>query len=303
MIAMILYEDELYKDLLSERVILQKYDDPPPYMEDALKDLNHVSPMKSLVTLRASHQHYSYDNVNLSRIIIEMSLTCLMHKRVAVHLALIIGLIQNNDGRAKFKMRAQVFTYAIPFYIDMLASIDGNYDKLLSLYYLVHGMWSSPTVEEDAECEGNINKLKVELNSLIDDIKSSCVVQEMKQYCSSLDLDNLKSCEDKITDENIISNLDVNNYIEILMENENAILNMYDEMDLFRTLDMSAWNALLKTPHLTPVVNAGEFIRKPLLKYRDEVEYIITTMKSDIGDKNASAQVEDQGNNDILVEK
>jgi len=111
----------------------------------------------------------------------------------------------------------------------------------------------------------------------------------MKEYCSSLQLENLKNCSDKITEENIVSNLDDKTYLAALMENENGILNLFDEMDLLRSMTMDAWKVWLKTPDLPPVTDTEEFIRTPLPKYRDEVEDVIDARNVDIKKEKALA--------------
>lgn len=290
MIDMILFEDKVYDDVLSEKVILDQSDNLPPWVEETLEDLRNVDPLKSLFALSTPHQYYSGDNQNLSATIIGKSLTCLTHKRVAFHLSLIVGLIQNKDNRVKFQTRSRVFTYTIPFYIDMLASVYKKYDELLDVYDTLHDMFSSPNIEEDAECEANIEKLKKELAFLTDVIKSSCVVNEMKEYCGSLQLKQLDSCGDKITEENIVADLDVNTYVATLMENENNILNLFDEMDLLRSMHMDAWKVWLKTPDLQPVTETGEFIRTPLPKYRSEVEEIIENRERAVKEENDLAR-------------
>jgi len=142
-------------------------------------------------------------------------------------------------------------------------------------------MFLSPTIAEN-----NIEKLKEQLTSMNEVTQSSCVAHEMRVYCSSLNLKKLKNCADQITDENIISkDLDVEIFVATLMENENAILNLFEEMDLLRGMDMGAWNVFLLTPDLPPVVDTTTFIRTPLPNFRDKVEKIIETREAAI--KNA----------------
>ncbi|XP_060880172.1 uncharacterized protein LOC132952059 [Metopolophium dirhodum] len=302
MIAMILYEDVLYNDVLSEKVILDLSDNLPPGFKETVKNLENVDPLESLFALSTPHEYYSGDNLNLSATILGKSLTCLMHKRVAFHLSLTIGMIQNKENRVKFQMRARVFTNAIPYYIDMSAAIYKKYDELLDVYDMLHGMFSSLEIVEDAEYEANIEQIKKKMVFLTGVIKSSCVVNEMKQYCSSLQLENLENCADKITEEDIVSELDVNTYVATLMENENDIFNLFDEMDVLRSMHMDAWKVWLKTPDLPPVTETEEFIRTPLPKYRDEVEEIIATRELAIKEENALAQAMAEKATKISVE-
>ena len=76
------------------------------------------------------------------------------------------------------------------------------------------------------------------------------------------------------------------------MENENDILNLFDEMDLLRSMHMDAWKVWLKTPDLPPVTETEEFIRTPLPKRRDEIEDIIAARELAIKEENALAQAE-----------
>lgn len=267
-IVLILFEDKLYDDLLSERVILDaKTDCLPPRVAEAVENLNNVDPLVSLRALIPPDQYYSGDNLDLSLTIVKKSLKCLMYKRVAFHLALIIGLIQNPEGGSHVEMRLRVFTHAIPLYINMLSSITTDFEDLLNVYRTVHSIFSSPTMPENA-----VENLKKQLTSLNDIIKLSCVANEMKLYCTSFNLKKLKNCVDHITDENTVKDLDVNISVDTLMENENAILNFYEEMDLLRGMDMGAWKVFLLVPDLP-----STFIRTPLPKFRDEMEKIIYT--------------------------
>jgi len=68
--------------------------------------------------------------------------------------------------------------------------------------------------------------------------------------------------------------LDKKTSLESLIENENALLNLYKEMDLFRNVDENVWEKLLNIPQL-PTENTNEFKITELPPYRDEVEDII----------------------------
>jgi len=120
----------------------------------------------------------------------------------------------------------------------------------------------------------------------------------MKEYCSSLKLKKLKKCEEKITEENkIVLNLEAGTIIEILIENENAILNYFDEMDSLRNMVMSSWKVLLNTPDLPSVSDEKEFVRTPLPVhfYRAEVENIIReiNIQSDKDSEESNAEKSD----------
>lgn len=303
LITMILYEDELYNDVLSEKVILDKSDSLPPWIDEIVKDLNNVDPLQALLALSSPHEHYSGYNLNLSETILGKSLLCLMYKRVAFHLSLIIGLLQKRDNWVRFKTRATIFTYVIPFYIDMLYVIYKKYDHLLNLYNKLNGMVSTLDTAGNTVNENYIRTLKTELEILINVIKSSCVVSEMKQYCSSFQLKDLKDCDTKINDENIVSNLDVEMSIKTLMENENAILNLYDEMDLFRSMQMDTWKVWLNIPDFPEPTETEVFIRTPLPKYRNEVQIIIDTRNVEIEKEDASTEIHVEVETDTAEEK
>jgi len=124
----------------------------------------------------------------------------------------------------------------------------------------------------------------------------------MKEYCSSFQLENLDNCAEKITEENVVSDLDANTYVAALMENENDILNLFDEMDLLRSMQMDAWKVWLKTPDLPPSTETDEFIRTPLPKHRDEVEEIIANRELAIKEEIAKAQALAEKLTEIPVE-
>ncbi|KAL5234239.1 hypothetical protein ACI65C_001649 [Semiaphis heraclei] len=281
LIDIILFEDKLYDDVLSEKLKLEN-DDSIPFplraSEKLMIDLNDVDPMAWLLALNRPHPHRSGENLNLSLTIVGKSLTCLTYKRVAIHLALIIGLIENNiEHQGQYKMRSRMFAYVIPSYMDMLSSINRNFENLLNVYDTVHAIFSSPDAEGGANNDENVKKLTELLTSLNEVIESSCAVSDMKEYCSSLKLKKLKKCEEKITDENKISlNMKADTIIKTLKENENAILNYFDEMSSLRNMDMSTWRVLMNTPDLPSGSDEKEFVRKPLPlhPYRYEVEAI-----------------------------
>lgn len=300
---MILYEDKLYNDVLSEKVILDESDSLPPWIDKIVKDLNNVDPLQALLALSSPREHYSGYNLNLSETILGKSLSCLMYKRVTFHLSLIIGLIQKNDNRVRFKTRANIFAYVIPFYIDMLYAIYKKYNHLLNLYDKLNGMVSKLDTVEDAVYEDYIKELTEQLKILIDDIKSSCVVSEMKQYCSSFKLKDLKDCDAQINDENIVSNLDVEMSIKTLMENENAILDLFDEMDLLRSMQMEAWKVWLNIPDFPEQTKTEVFIRTPMPIHKIEVETIIDKINVEILKEEASTEIPVEKGTDTAEEE
>jgi hypothetical protein len=275
LISMILYEDQLFNDVLSEKVKLDDVDQKMSlFIKEKVPDIKNVDPLVTLHTLTSTHPYYSGDDLNLSVTIVGTSIMCLTHKRVALHLALLIGLIDKMDGRVHFKMRSSVFTHAIPFYMDMLSAVYKKFDDLLTVYETVFAMISSDSYET------NLTTLKNELDKLNAVISSSCVVDKMKEYCSSFKLKKLENCENIITEEQRISDsLDVNIYVESLKENENAIMNLFDEMDLIRHMDICIWKTFLNIPDL-PLDDPTQFKRTEKPKYRDEVEEIIERRKS-----------------------
>ncbi|XP_026813114.1 uncharacterized protein LOC113553787 [Rhopalosiphum maidis] len=279
LISMILYEDQLFDDVLSENVKLDDVDQKlSPFIKEKVPDIKNVDPLVTLYALTSTHPYYSGDDLNLSVTIVGTSIMCLTYKRVALHLALLIGLIDNMDGRVHFKMRSSVFAHAIPFYMDMLSSVYKKFDDLLTVYETVFAMISSDSIDH----ETNLVTLKNELGKLNAVIASSCVVNKMKEYCSSLKLSKLEKCENIITeDQQISDSVDVNTYVESLKENENAIMNLFDEMDLIRHMDRYIWKTFLNIPDL-PLDDPTQFNRTEKPTYRDEVEEIIERRKSSI---------------------
>jgi len=271
LISTILYNDELFSDVLLERVKLDDVEDVSPYIKETVRDTSDVHPLLTLHSLTTNNPHYSGYDLDLSLAIVGKSLTCLTHKRVALHLALIIRLIEEADGQAHFKVRSKVFAHALTNYMDMLSTIDSDFDKLLDVYHKVVDMSSS---EEAANDEEHSDALKGHLDALNAVIGSSCVVSEMKDYIGSLNLDNLKQHADVIAENNRIhTTVDVTTSVKALKENENAIMDLFDEMDSVRTMDRGVSNVLLNIPDLPDDPN--EFKRTPLPRYRDEVEDIL----------------------------
>ncbi|XP_025203051.1 uncharacterized protein LOC112600102 [Melanaphis sacchari] len=285
LISMILYEDQQFNDVLSEMVKLNDIDQTlSPFLNEKVPDIKNVNPLVSLFALTSTHPYYSGDDLNLSVTILSTSIMCLTHKRVALHLALIIRLIEQIDGQAHFQIRSRVFTHAVPLYMDMLLSVHGNADNLLAVYNIIFDMMSSLDSGETVEYDDKVNTLKQELEKLNAVIESSCVVNKMKDYCDSFKLSKLENCASFITDNQLISDgVDVNTTVESLKENENAIMNLFDEMDLLRNVDRGVWKVMLKIPDL-PADDPSQFKRTELPTYRDEVEDIIYRKKLSMSD-------------------
>jgi len=286
---MILYEDQLFDDVLSENVKLDDVDQKLSlFIKEKVPDIKNVDPLVTLYALTSTDPYYSGDDLNLSVTIVGTSIMCLTHKRVAFHLALLIGLIDKMDGQVHFKMRSTVFTHAIPFYMDMLSSVYKKIDSLMDVYETVFAMISSDSLSY----ETSIVTLKTELDKLNAVIESSCVVNKMKEYCSSFNLSTLENCENIITeDQQISDSVDVDIYVETLKENENDIMNLFDEMDLIRHMDRNIWKTFLNIPDL-PLDDPTQFKRTEKTTYRDEVEEIIErrifSTKYDVKIKNAN---------------
>ncbi|XP_027844795.1 uncharacterized protein LOC114125378 [Aphis gossypii] len=281
LITTVIYEDKPNEDVLSEIVKLDGEDlKSIPFIETKVIDINKVHPLKTLFALSSKYSHYSGDDLNLSVIIFGTSITCLTHKRLALHLALMIRLIEQDGGKVYARMRTLVFGNIIPFYMDMLLSVHRNGDDLYSMYKVIYDMNS--LLEEGAisDYQPSIGNLKEELKKLNTVIESSCVVNKMKDYCENFKLSELGKCSDFITDEHLISSLvDVKTSLESLKANEKALLNFFKEMDLFRHMDEKVWTKLLKIPQL-PTHDTEEFERTEPLPYRAEVEDIINMRNS-----------------------
>lgn len=276
LISIIIYEDTLFKDVLSEVVKLNSEDlKSIPFIETKVTDMDKVHPLKTLFALSSNYSHYSGDDLNLSVIIFGTSVTCLTHKRLALHLALMIRLIEQDAGKENAHMRTLIFGHIIPLYMDMLSSVHRNGDDLYSMYKVVYDIKSLLGEGEISDYQPSINNLKEELKKLNTVIESSCAVNKMQEYCENLKLSKLENCSTLITDEHLMSNqVDVKTSLESLMENENALLNLFKEMDLLRHMDENVWKKLLKIPQL-PTDDTNEFKRTEPPPYRAEVEDII----------------------------
>lgn len=276
LISIIIYEDTLFKDVLSEVVKLNSEDlESIPFIKAKVKDMDKVHPLKTLYALSSNYSHYSGDDLNLSVIIFGTSITCMTYKRLALHLALIIRLIEQDAGKEHAHIRTLIFGQIVPLYMDMLSSVHRNGDDLYSMYKVVYDIKSLLEESAVSDYQPSINNLKEELKKLNTVIQSSCAVNKMQEYCKNLKLDKLENCSKLITDDQLMSNeVDIKTSLESLIENENALLNLFKEMDLFRHMDENVWKTLLKIPQL-PTKDTDEFKRTELPPYRDEVEDII----------------------------
>lgn len=276
LISTIIYEDTLFKDVLSEVVKLNSEDlESIPFIKAKVKDMDKVHTLKTLYALSSNYSHYSGDDLNLRVIIFGTSMTCLTYKRLALHLALIIRLIEQDTEKQYIRIRTLIFGHIVPLYMHMLSSVYRNVGDLYSMYKIVYDIMSLLEEGTVFDFQPSINNLKEELNKLNTVIQSSCAVNKMQEYCENLKLDKLKNCSMFITDDQLMSDeLDKKTSLESLIENENALLNLYKEMDLFRNVDENVWEKLLNIPQL-PTENTNEFKITELPPYRDEVEDII----------------------------
>jgi len=253
-------------------VILDETDYFPSWINSILNELNNVDPLKALLALSSPHEHYSGHNLNLSAIILGKSLSCLMHKRVAFHLFLIINIIEKKYEWNKLKARVFIFVYVIPFYIDMLYNIYKKYDHLLKVYDLLYDMATKLlSAEDDSNYDSYIQKLKNELKNLNEVIKSSCVVNKIEQYYRSFQLINLQNYEIRFENTEIVTDLDYKTIMLALMENEDAILNFFDEIDILRSKSMDEWTLLL---NIIPNLPTEELVRTPLLERIHKIKEI-----------------------------
>lgn len=270
-----MYEDKLFKDVLSELVKLDSKDlKSIPFIELKVPNMDEVNPLNTLFALSSNYSHYSGDDLNLSVIVFGTTITCLTHKRLALHLALMIRLIEQDAGKEHAHVRTHVFGHIIPLFMDMLLAVHRNGDDLYSMYTVVYDIKSLVEEGTISDYQPSINNLKEELLKLNTVIESSCVVNKMKEYCESFKLAQLENCSKFITDEHLMSNeVDFETSLNSLIENENALLDFFEEMDLLRHMDKKVWQTLLNIPQL-PTDDTNTFKRTKTL-YKAELESII----------------------------
>lgn len=259
MIRGILFEDQRFANLLSERVRLNKTD-VPASVRDKLASFDDIDPLHALMKLVNPDDYYSGDELVLSTMVVSTALTCLTFKRIAVHVALTIRMIALETERKQYVVRTSVFTKVLPYHMDMLSTMDGlptatsasaanrKYTKLLKVYDRIFKIASQES--ERIAKEEYQQSLNEELKTLNDIIGMSCRNSKMKEYYKNLEL-TAADLNDMITDEQTIADgVPLGTIMELLKENEKGIFDMYQDMAQFRNMSMVSWESILNATGL-----------------------------------------------------
>lgn len=252
-ITKILAQDTVYAAVLTERIALAETD-VPASLRDRFRDLDDVHPLYALFALnRYRDDHYSSKELDLSSLILSTAMTCRTFKRVAVHVALIVRLIAlENDGKAGYTTRAGVLAHVLPYNMDLLSTAEKPFAELIRLYDRVADIASRKDEDDVAAKDAHRTALADELRSLNATIQSSCKVGKMKDYFGELRLlRDIARFPNPITDDDTVADdVPLPEITAMLKANENAILDFYDEMALFRNMSAPTWQNLLKSPDL-----------------------------------------------------
>lgn len=271
-IAEILYEDEQWWDVLSERVRLNENAVPPLARQDVLADRLYVDPLVALHKLMKTPEHVSGADLRLSAMILDTAVMCLAFKRVAVHIALTVRMIALESEQRNFVVRAMVFANVVPAYMDVLSTTSGKrYAQLLQVFDAVAPV-ARQTVEH-VEKQNYTDRLSAALKSLTDTIGASCEQVDMREYFSSLKLPTAERLrlDDAIVDVNRVADtVDLGTVVQLLRENETAIMSLYDEMYLLKYMSMDTWKSVLNYPDL-PDDTADFEMTTPPPSYRDKM--------------------------------
>lgn len=273
-----LAEDDVYAKVLSERIILKK-SQIPMYLRPLIMKTHEIIPLNALFELNRmfTKTHYSCKRLNLSAMILGTAVTCLAYKRIAFHLALTIRMIALLTDHKQLVVRSKVFAYALPFNADILMITEKNHECLWNLYEKVAHVASLDG--RQVVTEEYIKDLNGQLITLVEFIESSCTIGSMEKYYESLELKsvNLNDIPDLIVDGRTLSDSLTLPQITILMkENENAMLDFPEKMNIIRNMNMATWKILLKIPDLP--TDPDEFKRVTPPRYS---ETIMKIMKND----------------------
>lgn len=248
-ITEILYEDEQWRDVLSERVRLNGDTVPPLARQDVLIAGHYVDTLVALHELMKSPEHVSGADLRLSAMILDTAVMCQAFKRVAVHVALTVRMVELEAEQREFVMRAMIFANVVPTYMNVLSTSGERYAQLSEVFDAV--MPVARQTAEHVEKQKYVDRLSMALRSLTNTIGASCEQADMSDYFRTLRLPTVERLPTSIFDGNrVADSVDLVTVVQLLRENETAIMAVYDEMYLLKHMDMSTWKSVLNYPEM-----------------------------------------------------
>lgn len=278
-VLQLLSEDKVYTDLLSENVKLVEANVPLSVRHVLPADLSGVDPLVTLHRLTrlsvGKGDSYSGDALTLSKTIIGTAVKCMSLKRVVVHLLLALKMMELETDQKQHVDRLLVLAHAIPTQLDMLSTFGAEwYEDLLRLYDAV-GVVPSEQTERTVQ-DGYKDRLAEQLQTLNAAVQSSCLESNASEYYADVGLTAADTREYPVVIEDglkVADNLPLPVIIELLKENENALMDQRVVVPQFKSMGLNTWRTVLDAPPLT--TNAKVFKRKVRSGYYEEVTAIL----------------------------
>lgn len=274
----ILFEDKKWKDLLSERVRLNK-DQVPLGVRDLMTDYDDVDPLitlHKLVRPEALGAHYSGSEMTLGTMIVETAVSCMTLKRTAVYIALALRLTALESEKKQLAGQASVFAHIIPYSVNALPPTDSRaYDELMSIYDVVTGA-IVPDDDEKFDKDKYVDGLAARLLSVNAIVADLCMVTDVNEYFNALRLPTVlnEQLGDVFADGHQVSEaLQLATVVALLRDNENAMLDAGERLSPLAEQDVAVVQGSLKAyPKTLPEC----FVRTaPTGNYREAMAEIL----------------------------
>lgn len=251
-IEKLLSEDKDYENVLSERIRLNSARQIPELFRSTVNEHDNVDPKWVLNKLPNTAENHSGGAVELSALIIGNALTCVMYKRYAFQLALVRHLVATETDEKEHLARYKVLAYVLPLGVDLLIITQSSHLILLDLYWMIAEVvfqWNDEHFTKD-DYKTRVNDGLKMVDGVI---RSTCVTSSVRQYHKDFKLTSVSLNEhsDFITDDYEISDkLEPSTIMELIMENEKAIMDEHQRLSIFWNLDMDALMSVLGLPKL-----------------------------------------------------
>lgn len=271
----ILFEDEMFQDLLSERIKLNA-SNLTPSIKETLENINDLHPLAALQKLSNRTEYYSGQALAASIKIVSTAVKCLSFKRMAVHVALTRKMLVLQTDQNVNRKRLQVFTNLIPPNMDMLITVkDDGYKKLLDLFDKINQILSEK--DEDIAKQENLDDLDKELTEINRTIESSCTQNDMAVYFKQLNIATQSDSEkypEIISDKRISDAVTLETIVEWVIENEKGVMDFYDLLYFLRTMELKTWKSFLIHAN---VPKGKNYLKRNPYSYRDKIQNILSS--------------------------
>lgn len=265
----ILFEDKHWKELLSERVRLDK-ENVPLGVRNMMIDYDDIDPLVTLHRLMRPEdldEHYSASEMTLGMMIVEMAVTCMTLKRTVVYVALALRLAALESENMQLAGQASVFAHIIPYSTNALPPTNKAYEELMSVYEVVMAS-IVPDDNEQFDKDKYVSGLTAKLESMDAIVAASCKSADIKKYFKQLQLPTAlnEQLDDVFADGHQVSeNVQQATIIALLRDTENAVMDESKKFSALASQDVAAGQQSLKGyPKTLPEC----FVRTPPTNYR-----------------------------------